>query len=710
MGRFYQTARPTFVDGNIYAPPIELMQNVFAVNEQRTDDLVAQTELLDGLVDSIQHLNFDAENERVKALQSKYREAVDNITTGIYDNPLEYQKHLPTIKKLQRDMVTDKQSGEWYHIEQRYNDYQNWLKDNEKLREENPTLFNQLNNHWYNDVVNRGTPDAQARFAGQKIIDKPDLIMGYREHFENIKASASETSDGRYKIGNEWLSEDEVANIAWNTLMSDKNYQGYVNQMGNILGLQGYVDENGNPMNAFNLVNGDGQVISFDEYQKLPQEEKQKVKRQLNSGNAFFPDLASVAQTYNFSKQSIDEDEYGKMAHRQQEDINKLLLNYKLQGERDKENYKNELILKVADGDEDALKMLNQITAKETIGVVGNPNATLDGDYDLIENNREKSNVSNDGGIYFSALPGTTEYAAQQRRKNATNYATGKFGDGSITLNGGKTIKKQDYFDWLGDRKHTEETAKEFLQKKGVYQSASFQNSKFDNWMNNARWSPSWLKDDAAEDWDKIYELGNKYEDYRQEWYDDYSTSSQQLSFQPITNAEINRNMLTEIQNNPENFYLTDINGDIPKKFRSKLESITPDNQLYVTAANAHNEMGMKVDIDGEDYYIFPNNGNNAVSNLMTNLSMMGVDPNSQYFQEMTDRVSTNILHDLSRTGKNSKGTKSIVTKLNGIDLSLELVGDEVHLRQPDQGLNTEPVRTFSNMQEFTRTFFNSQQ
>ena len=37
----------------------------------------------------------------------------------------------------------------------------------------------------------------------------------------------------------------------------------------------------------------------------------------------------------------------------------------------------------------------------------------------------------------------------------------------------------------------------------------------------------------------------------------------------------------------------------------------------------------------------------------------------------MSDRVSTNLLHNLSKTGKNSKGNKSIVTKLNGIDLSL---------------------------------------
>jgi len=732
MGRFYRTARPTFVDDNIYTPPVELMQGVLATHEKRTDDLISQSDLLDGAVDSIQHLNFEAENERVKQLQTKYKESVDGITQKIYENPLEYQKHLPQLKQLQKEMMNDKTSGEWYNIEQRYGDYQNWLKDNEKLRESNPTLFNQLNNHWYSDVVNRGSADSQAKFAGQKIIDKPDLISGYRQHFENIKANASEISDGKYKIGNKWVSEDEVANIAWNTLLSDKNYKGYVNQQGNILGERGFFDDQGNSINAFNLVDGEGKNITFEEYQKLSSEEKKNVKRQLNPNNAFFSDLSSVAETYSFTEQTVEEDKFGLQnnkagidsqleqqkqagrmqleAMRQRGDVNNMMLKYQLQDEADKEKFKNDLSLKAAGGDKDANEMLNKLTAKETLGVIGNPNASLENDYNLIESNTEGTNAPNDGKTYVYAAPGTTKYAAQQRRKNASKFATDQIGDTTLKLNNGKEFEAKEYIDWLGDRRHSEETAKEFLEREqSVFQSPSFETSLAEQAANNTRFIPSWLKDDSAKDWDKIYELGNKYEEKRNEWYEDYSTSSQQLSFQPVTDATISRNMLTEVKNNKENFYLTDSNGDIPKKFRDILEKVDGNSQVFVTAANAHNEMGMKVEVEGEDFYIFPNNGNAAASNLMTNLSMMGVDNKSQYFQEMSDRVSSNLLHNLNKVGENTKGNKSIVTKLNGIDLSLELVGDEVHLRQPDQGLNTEPVRTFSNMQEFTKAFFGSQ-
>lgn len=223
MSRFYQTTDGRFIDANIYQMPYELAQSVIATHEQRVDEMVAETDILSGAVDTIQHLNFDAENERVKALQEKYGSTIDDLTQKIYENPLEYQSHLPALKKAQRDLLKDRNSGEWFNIEQRYKDYQKWLEDNKDVRENNPNLFNQLNKHWYDDITNRATSNTGARFKGQQIIDRPDLIEGYRQHFENIKASSKEYKDGLYKIKGKWVSEEEVADIAWNTLMSDKD-------------------------------------------------------------------------------------------------------------------------------------------------------------------------------------------------------------------------------------------------------------------------------------------------------------------------------------------------------------------------------------------------------------------------------------------------------------------------------------------------------
>ena len=62
MSRFYQTARPTFVDDNIYKPPIELMQDLISTHEARADQLMGETQLLDQATEKIQHLQFDSEN------------------------------------------------------------------------------------------------------------------------------------------------------------------------------------------------------------------------------------------------------------------------------------------------------------------------------------------------------------------------------------------------------------------------------------------------------------------------------------------------------------------------------------------------------------------------------------------------------------------------------------------------------------------------
>src|SRR4030067_1387533 len=534
MGRCYQRPTPKFVDDNMYKAPIELMQGVLGTHEARTDELISRTDLLEGAVDQVQHLNFDAENERVKNLQQKYSSGIEGITEAIYKNPLEYQKHMPAIKSLQKEMLQDKNSGEWYQIEKRLGDYQTWVEENKDLKDSNPTLYNKLNNYYYNDLVGRATEDGEARFTGQKGIDKPDLIQGYTKQFENIKASSTEQSNGMYKISDKWLSEDEVSNIAWNTLISDKNYQGYVNQMGNVLGEEGYVDENGRPMNACNLVDGNGKVITYDEYTKLPEADKKLVKKQLDPTNAFYSDLAAVSQTYSFSERTLEEDQYGIIkaqgsqtratnaanhknameleGYRQAGDLNMLYTKYALQGEADQKAYKDELQLKAAQGDAGALDILNTINAKETIGVIAPPPASVEEDAATVEANREGSPTFNDGKAHVYARPGTTEYAAWQRWNNSTQYAVKAEGGKTITLSNGTSFKDEEYFTFLGDRKHTEELSKEFLERRkgvlfgtagtpgdrSVWQSA-------ENWDEAVRWSPSWMKSEAGQDWDAVY-------------------------------------------------------------------------------------------------------------------------------------------------------------------------------------------------------------
>jgi hypothetical protein len=730
MGRFFKTNKGNFVDF-AYEAPIQLAQQALGVHEARTDELVKKAEVLEGVADQIQHLNFDAENQRVKGIQDKYGNAIEGITNKILEDPLSYSKHMPAIKALQKEMVKDKTSGEWYQVEKRLQDYQSWVSDNKELKESNPNLYNRLNAHYYNDLVDRATGNPDATFQGQQIIDRPDLIKSYRQVFENIKADSTLQSDGRYLYKDKYLTEDEVANIAWNTLRSDENYLGYVNQMGNVLGDTGYLDENGNPAMPFNLVDGSGNVISAEQYDKLSDEDKRKVTRQLDPNNPFYGDLAATAQTYGFRERTAKVDPYGLATHKgriqssqiaqrgnqalQLEQLRqagrKDLMDekYKHMAERDRIAFKNQLALKAAEGDKDAENTEKEIIAKETLGVLGNPIITMAEDLEQIKNVREASDIEfPDNRTYVKPVPGTAAYSALQRWSQSTEAGIKSHGATIIELPNGSSFPAKQYFEWLGKREHNEANAREFLETKGNYvntdsgRGQSLAQASANDW----RWTPDWAKSDAAVVWDKLYEVGNAFEESRANWYESYSNEQSEVSLQPINDKQTNNQMVQELKSNAQNYYMVNASGEIMSNYRDKIKGLEEGTQLRVTPANAHNQMGIETTIDGESYYIFPNDKHTAAENVMVNLSLKNMDTDSQYYTEMSNRIANNISQDILATGKNSKGTKSIITKIDGKLLSLELVGEKVLVRDPDAGLNTEPQAEFNNMRTFVKTMY----
>tara|TARA_R110000796_G_scaffold252406_3_gene386635 strand:+ start:4804 stop:7194 length:2391 start_codon:yes stop_codon:yes gene_type:complete len=311
--RFYQTTEGRFVDKNMYQAPWELMQVAINTHEERTDKLVAETDLLSGAVDTVQHLDFSAENERVKALQDKYGTMIDDLTTKITDNPLEYEKHLPSLKKAQRDLLQDKTSGEWADVENRYKAFTKWKEDNKEMKTEEPGTYNKLEKHWHEDIVKRATEDSSAQFKGQQGVSNPDFVKTYQKLFQDIKANATPTSDGKYIYQNELVSEQEVAQIAWNLMSSDPNYAAYAQQQGNLLGQAGYFDKDGKTIQPFYWVNGKGQRVPFSAIKNMTPEEQKKVQKVLNPEHAGYAELQAVSSIYSFQDTEIKADEFAKI-------------------------------------------------------------------------------------------------------------------------------------------------------------------------------------------------------------------------------------------------------------------------------------------------------------------------------------------------------------------------------------------------------------
>ena len=731
MGRFYQTAVSEFIDGTIYEHPWELAAQAISTQDARNDQTIAEAGLFEGELGTINFLNFDEENRRVKTIQDKYSTRIGGLTQSVHDNPLDYQRQMRELRNLRREYQADRTSGDLYQIDKRYSDYQSWLEDNKEVRKTSPNEFNRLNKHFLDDIIKRGTQDVSAAFQGQQVISRPDMEK-YREVFQNIKSDITVETDGRYMYKDETIDEQEVASIAWNTLSSDPSFAGYVQQMGMTLGDPNYFNPDGSIASPFVYQDEQGATYNYEQYRNLGAEEKKRVRRVLDPNNPFANDIAAVAGTYATSQREVDVNPYGMeqtkgairsqlsaqdagqdaqlegLRQRGREDL--LRLKYSLMGERDQEQYKIKLKL-LGEEDPDATKTLDQLEAYETIGIIGNPNVSSRSDRQIIADKRESGLLPiGPEGTYITAAPGTAAHAAQSRMQNAMEEAQVPLKGKEITLSNGKTFQSDEYLEYLGDRMHTTDLATEFLEKNHL--SARGVRSTSQKLADTVDWFPGFLKTDFGADLATISELGDQYEEKKDAYYDRVSRGTAQLPFHPIIDPEVSRAMLTEVRDyNPQAFNVITSDGSIvsDRQKRKILEKVTQEQPLYVTASNTHSEMAMRVTVEGENYFIAPSTGNDGQINLMTGLSMLGVDPNSKYYRNIRDRRVTEIQQQLQAASTNTKGTRVISRPIYGNMMSIELEGETVHIRRPHQALEEPPVRSFSNLTEMFNTIANMQ-
>lgn len=712
MGRFYKTAQPEFIDNFIYQPPWQLMNQVMATKQQGYDNAMQSTELIRNMLD-IKHLGF--EDDRVKELKEYYNGKIDELATQLAKNPDEYNKIMPVVKNLARELDTDRKEGNISKIEGRYNAWGQWQKENEDLLKGNekegikadPDLYNRLASHWYGDIQKRATPDITAGFAGTKGIGRPDInSKDMREALKEFKANATETSNGMYKINNKWLTEQEVQNAVYDMYMANPNATSYVKQM-QMLKDPGFYDEaTGKGRDLFQFVDNSGKPLTReqaiqlqDEYNNLSKEQKEKTpfpfSRQLNSEHGYASGIRGWGNILGFKEQKLEEDKFGldKMQHQYKTaeinlgkswdskiqgqkdraamsrliqgknmDMNKMIVEYGLKDKASQKKFENDLQLIIAENGADspegqnAAKMLNGIYAKETMGYIGNPDASYDKDFETVMSNREKSNVPNDGKTYFSAKPGTAAYQENYRLQEATKYAKGKLGNSK---------EAKEYLDWLGDRRPNEELAKQFLEYKGVYQKPSYSQSIFGNAVDNARWTPGFMKSEQAKKWDKIYEIGEKYEKNVKEWYSNEGKKGIQVQVNPLS-YEGKQILLNELNNNANNYFTTDKDGN-SHNYSSGFGKVGIKDVVGVTGGNNQSNIGFQVlDNNGETRWVFPNATNNNVKQLSRNLGLLSVsDKNSAFAVEAMNQEVNRINEQLSK-GVDVGGYKSNVIDVPG--------------------------------------------
>ena len=219
MARFFQTAPTQFVEDFIYQPPWQLIQQATAKKQQEYDNMLAQAKLFDNL--PIQHLQGEDDVYNVKELQRYYGEKANQITDAIKKDPTSVGKYLPNIEALSRELEADFTTGNISKIQGSYNAYQQWQKDNEQLKKDDPSRYTAANAYFLNEYAKDGGNSINKSYKGDLVTKGLDY-EALRKSMSELKAS-SVKSTTTTPAGNlylverggkkEQLTEDELT--AW---------------------------------------------------------------------------------------------------------------------------------------------------------------------------------------------------------------------------------------------------------------------------------------------------------------------------------------------------------------------------------------------------------------------------------------------------------------------------------------------------------------
>jgi len=281
MSRFYQTSLPRFIEDTVYTPPWEFIQKRILLEDERVKDLISKTTELAGQ-GNIEHLNISADNELVQTIQAEYEEELKNIINIIQQYPTNTAQHEKAINELKRKQDIERTAGRAFFIEDRKKSYDGWVKSQEGFEDQD--VWNLMREHHLKKLNEHVYNDPTYRFDGQGLVPRPNLETQEHQAFlQQTREQITVDEKGRYIKNNKFITEENIRQIAIDTLLSDPNYNGYKKQMVQ-LGANGFVDKDGQELP---MLNEDGT---------------------LNEDHAFYSDINKIVNAIAFNQQTIVHD------------------------------------------------------------------------------------------------------------------------------------------------------------------------------------------------------------------------------------------------------------------------------------------------------------------------------------------------------------------------------------------------------------------
>lgn len=115
MGRYYKTAKPTFVDDVIYQAPHKLMLNALKSQDANFDNQQKELDAFDSMGDLLEFTDKDrgARNERLDLHRNKANELAEKIQA----NPALYQQYIGDINRAKKGFNEDIKSGDLFEMD-----------------------------------------------------------------------------------------------------------------------------------------------------------------------------------------------------------------------------------------------------------------------------------------------------------------------------------------------------------------------------------------------------------------------------------------------------------------------------------------------------------------------------------------------------------------------------------------------------------------
>lgn len=190
MGRFFQTAPTQFVEDYIYQPPWELMDKVAAIKQAEYDSVAQKTDLLNNALLQIKHLNGETDVANVKEIQRYYNDQINQITEHARNNPQDAAALQRNIDKLQKEMLQDFTAGNISKIQGSYNAYEQFRKDNEQLKKDNPSRYTAGEKYYLGQYAEAGGDSIyNQQFKGEAITKDLDW-QKILDSIDKLKASS----------------------------------------------------------------------------------------------------------------------------------------------------------------------------------------------------------------------------------------------------------------------------------------------------------------------------------------------------------------------------------------------------------------------------------------------------------------------------------------------------------------------------------------